>query len=105
MESNDAILGRAIENKTALSCNYQGYYREFCPHCLGSSKGNPRVLVYQFGGQSSAGEITDLTERNWRLMDPLQMDALELIDAARHTHDSYSGPGRLLDVAEIAVPW
>ncbi|MGH7089519.1 MAG: hypothetical protein ACREFQ_11530 [Stellaceae bacterium] len=45
----DAILGRK-----RLTCQYQGLYRELCPHILGhTNKGEEVALIYQFAGQSS----------------------------------------------------
>jgi hypothetical protein len=36
-------------------CRYQGYIRELCPIIIGHTKGEGRLLAYQFGGGGSSG--------------------------------------------------
>jgi hypothetical protein len=45
---------RAIRERKQITCTFEGKYREACPIILGySSDGRERVLVFQFGGQTS----------------------------------------------------
>jgi hypothetical protein len=46
----DAIIARR-----PIDCDYQGLYRQLCPHILGHTKGEEFVLAYQFAGESRSG--------------------------------------------------
>src|SRR5262245_1335943 len=46
----------AVANKRLIEAIYHGRLRLFCPHRLGRNKvGKPRVLCYQYGGESESG--------------------------------------------------
>jgi hypothetical protein len=45
----------AIVARRPIACDYQGLYRELCPHVLGHTKGEEVVLAFQFAGDSSKG--------------------------------------------------
>jgi hypothetical protein len=46
----------AIANKQPISAIVKDLPRLFCPHRLGRSRlGQPRVLCYQYGGESESG--------------------------------------------------
>jgi hypothetical protein len=47
-------LWRAIRERKQITCTFEGKYREACPIILGySADGRERVLVFQFGGETS----------------------------------------------------
>jgi hypothetical protein len=48
-------IRRAIVAHRQIVATYRGHLREFCPHVLGTFKGEWRVLGWQFGGGSGAG--------------------------------------------------
>ncbi len=51
-----SIIRDAILNKYQITANYQGHYREMCPHVIGRGpNGDQQALFYQFGGTSSRG--------------------------------------------------
>lgn len=102
---NYEIIRDAIRGKKSVSFQYEGFYREACPHCIGSLKQKSRVLFYQFGGETSSGKIMEHTEKNWRVMLVEKIENLQVISAAWHTHDSYCGPGKHFDLVDAAVPW
>ena len=55
MTLNDklALLRSAIIELKQVTANYNGYYRVFCPHILGTKQQLWKVFVWQFDGQSS----------------------------------------------------
>ena len=69
-------IRQAVRERKHIACIFEGKYREACPIILGySSDGRERVLVFQFGGETSprsklpgwrsffVGEIRDLKLR------------------------------------------
>lgn len=49
------ILAKAIQEKSLVTCSYQGHVREVCPHALGYKDGREKVLAFQWAGGSSKG--------------------------------------------------
>ena len=50
------LVWMAVANKQPISAIYKKRYRLFCPHRLGRNRlGQPRVLCYQYGGESETG--------------------------------------------------
>jgi hypothetical protein len=70
-----------------ITCEYKARYREVCPIILGySAEGQERVLVFQVGGQTSAGSKLP----GWRSFDLSGLRDLKLrkgpfIEGDRHT--------------------
>ena len=51
------VFRRAILQEKQVTCIYDGYHRELCPLILGHSKGEEKVLVFQFAGETSKGKL------------------------------------------------
>ena len=51
------LVKYAILNKKQIIAEYQGHYREMCPHAIGTKNGYQQALFYQFGGSSSKGIV------------------------------------------------
>jgi hypothetical protein len=49
------LFRRAILERQQITCMYDGYLRELCPHVLGRTDGEEKVLAYQFAGGSRSG--------------------------------------------------
>ncbi len=49
------LFREAMIAQKQVVCRYQGYVRELCPIIIGHTKGEERLLAYQFGGGSSSG--------------------------------------------------
>ncbi len=49
------LFRRAIIERQQITCMYDGYFRELCPHVLGHTKGEEKALAYQFVGGSRSG--------------------------------------------------
>jgi hypothetical protein len=59
------LLREAILGEKQVTCIYQGHYRELCPVIIGHTRGEEKVLAFQFGGTSS----TELPPRGeWRCL-------------------------------------
>jgi hypothetical protein len=82
-----AKIWRAMRERMQITCEYQARYREACPIILGySAEGQERVLVFQVGGQTSAGSKLP----GWRSFDLVGLRDLKLrkapfIEGDRHT--------------------
>ncbi|MGC4084753.1 MAG: hypothetical protein QM736_22230 [Vicinamibacterales bacterium] len=94
--TNTELLKHAISNKLGVSGHYDGFYREFCPHAIGwksptkkTTHDTHKVIVYQFGGDTSDGPIP--AGGGWKCfeVDGLSGLAIHKIDewqtAANHT--------------------
>lgn len=86
--TNDYSLIRlAIIERKQVRCFYRGLLRECCPHSIGRTNGIPRVLVYQFAGDSTKGLPPG---GEWRCMDIPGMERISVRPGAwftgmRHT--------------------
>jgi len=62
------LIWTAIANRQPISAIYKELPRLFCPHRLGRNRlGEPRVLCYQYGGESESGLGPIGSPDNWRL--------------------------------------
>lgn len=60
-------LMKAVQEKSLLQFPYQGLERQVCPYLLGKTKDDRLVLQgFQFGGQTSKGEILAPEFGGWR---------------------------------------
>ena len=82
-----AKIWHAMRERMQITCEYQARYREACPIILGySAEGQERVLVFQVGGQTSAGSKLP----GWRSFDVAGSRDLKLrkgpfVEGDRHT--------------------
>ena len=44
---------QAILAERQITCTYNGHYRELCPHILGHTDSEEKLLAFQFGGESA----------------------------------------------------
>jgi hypothetical protein len=51
--ANYLLIRDAIRNEQQITCTYQGHPRELCPHVIGRTSGEERLLAWQFGGRTS----------------------------------------------------
>jgi hypothetical protein len=96
------MIERAIKNKQTICADYQGHYREMCPHVLGWSKaGKEHALLYQFAGSSKSGLGPDGSYQNWRCVDLDELTGVSVKDGAWHTAPNHSR--KQTCVASVAV--
>jgi len=81
-----AAFRRAILERKQVTCTYRGLQREICPHILGHSKGEEKVLAFQFAGESTSGLPPEGEWRCLRLSDVrnVQMRDGRWYSASRH---------------------
>lgn len=72
----------AIQNKSIVEFNYDGFHRTVEPHCHGLTlKGNSALRAYQTGGGSKSGSVP-----SWRMF------KLDEATNIRVLKDTFTGP-------------
>ncbi len=104
MSNSYEIIKQAILDKTAISANYKGYYRELAPHAIGTKQGKQQALFYQFGGESSSGLIPN-SKDNWRCLTLDQLTNVQVIDKQWQTHNNHSSPSSCIDIIDVEVAY
>jgi hypothetical protein len=102
MPSKFDLLRQAILERKHVRANYDGYYREMCPHLMGLKDGVRHVLSFQFAGDSSRGLPPG---GQWRCMDFDGLTILSIQDGPWHTGTSHTKPQSCIDEIEVAVPY
>jgi len=88
-----ARVYRAIERRRPISASYHERRRLFCPHRLGrNSKGELRVLCYQYGGESESGLGPPGSSDNWRCIALAKLSAVRLLNGPWQTAPNHSRP-------------
>ena len=100
-----SLTRRAILEKDILAVSYRGSLREMCPHVLGTTKGSPYALMYQFAGESKAGLKQDGSPDNWRCLrvDEVSHVAVRKSNGEWHTASNYSGMQNCVDKIDVRV--
>lgn len=100
---NYSIIRQAILDKKQITATYNGYYRELCPHTIGTKKGKKQGLFYQFGGQSSSGSIVPGSLSNWRCIPIDGLTDVQVQDGEWYTASNHSIPSTCVDVIDVEV--
>ena len=96
------LIWTAIENKQPIRAIYKGLPRLFCPHRLGRNRlGQPRVLCYQYGGESESGLGPIGSAENWRCVIFEKLHRVELVNDSWKTAPSHSRPATCVVEADI----
>jgi hypothetical protein len=83
----------AIRDRRPISAMYHELPRLFCAHRLGrNSKGQLRVLCYQYGGESETGLGPPGSSDNWRCIAVEKLTAVEALDGPWQTAPNHSRP-------------
>jgi hypothetical protein len=100
-----SLIRQAILEKDILAMSYRGSLREMCPHVLGTTKGSPNALMYQFAGESKAGLKQDGSPDNWRCLrvDELSHVAVRKSNGEWHTASNYSAMQSCVDKIDVRV--
>ena len=91
------LIWTAIANKQPISAIYKDLPRLFCPHRLGQ----PRVLCYQYGGESESGLGPIGSPENWRCVIFEKLHRVELVDGSWKTAPNHSRPATCVVKADI----
>jgi hypothetical protein len=87
-----------------MAAIYDGRVRLFCPYMLGRNKeGYWRLLVYQYGGQSSGGLQRKDGRGDWRCFSVEKIGALRILDAAWQAAEPHSRRPKCIDRIELQV--
>ncbi|EGP4234812.1 hypothetical protein IZS89_004663 [Escherichia coli] len=103
MYNNYDLIAKAIKEKLQVTAYYQGFYREMCPHALGSKKGRKQALFYQFGGESSKGTVTPGSTFNWRCIPIDGLTEVTLQSGQWYTAENHSQAQTCVDQIDIEV--
>jgi hypothetical protein len=96
------IVRTAVETRRPISAVYHDRRRLFCPHRLGRNKqGEPRVLCYQYGGESRSGLKSAGSPDNWRCIALNQLRSVELLDDRWRTAPNHSRPASCITDADV----
>jgi hypothetical protein len=92
----------AVESRQPISAEYHGLPRLFCPHRLGrNSKGDLRVLCYQYGGESERGLGPPGSPANWRCIVLSELSEVEVLDEPWRTAPNHSRPASCIVEVDI----
>jgi len=91
-----------------IAALYKELPRLFCPHRLGrNSKGQLRVLCYQYGGESESGLGPPGSSDNWRCISLDKLSAIEPLEGPWRTAPNHSRPASCIvdpDIDEEDYP-
>lgn len=105
MQDNYTIVRNAIINKQQIFAFYNGYYREMCPHSIGTKNGRKQGLFYQFGGNSSSGSIVPGSLNNWRCIPIDGLINIEVKEGMWYSANNHSIPSTCVDVIDVEVDY
>lgn len=96
------LVWTAVANRRPLGAVYHRLPRLFCPHRLGRNRvGQPRVLCYQYGGESESGLEPIGSPANWRCIVLEELRAVELLEGSWKTAPNHSRPATCVVEADI----
>jgi hypothetical protein len=96
------LVWTAVANKRPISAIYKKLPRLFCPHRLGRNRvGEPRVLCYQYGGESESGLAPMGSAENWRRIAVEKLQRVELREDSWRTAPNHSRPAHCIVDVDI----
>ena len=102
VEDTYGLIWTAVANKQPISAIYKDSYRLFCPHRLGRNRlGQPRVLCYQYGGESETGLAPIGSPENWRCVIFEKLKRVELVEGSWKTASNHSRPATCVVEVDI----
>lgn len=96
------LVWAAVASKRPVEATYHGRRRLLCPHRLGRNKaGQPRVLCYQYGGDSESGLEPEGSPANWRCVALEKLSKVKLLEDVWRTAPNHSRPASCVIDADI----
>jgi hypothetical protein len=93
---------KAAQSRRPISAVYHDRPRLFCPHRLGrNSKGERRVLCYQYGGDSESGLDPPGSLANWRCIALEELSKVKLLRGPWRTAPNHSRPAHCIVDVDI----
>lgn len=81
------IIKKAMDERRSISAYYGRYFRKLSPYELGTKKGIYQCLFYQYGGESSSGNINGKSKSNWRCLKLNKLEQIQILDEPLHKPD------------------
>jgi hypothetical protein len=101
MQSNYELLRRAIRQRQPVIASYDGHVRHFCPHVLGTKRGEARVLAFQYAGGSATGLSPG---GEWRCMRVQGLTAVRLHKGPWRTGTRQARDQACVDAVDVETP-
>lgn len=96
------LVWMSMESKKPIEASYDGRPRLLCPHRVGrNSKGELRVLCYQYGGESRSRLEPSGSPANWRCMVVEKLRQVRLLEDHWRTAPNHSRPASCVVHADI----
>jgi predicted DNA-binding transcriptional regulator YafY len=96
------IFRLALLEKKQVTCFYQGYRREICPHALGHTDGHEQAHAFQFAGQS-AKELP--SDGEWRCLKLDEVIDAEIRDGPWHTKTTHGNPQSCVKEVDVKLDY
>ena len=93
-------IRQALLDRKTIKCRYKGLLRFCCPHTIGTRDGSPRVLMFQFAGDSENGLPPG---GEYRCMAINDMTNIETLDGPWHTGDRHSKCQTCITAVDVEV--
>jgi hypothetical protein len=97
---NYQLFRKAILGRKQITCIYQGFYRELCPHVLGYKRGEEMALTFQFAGQSASGLPS---KGEWRCLVLAQVHNAQIRNGPWHAGRRHTVTQACVDTVDIDV--
>jgi hypothetical protein len=94
------LFRQAILEERQVMCAYGGHRRELCPHIIGHTKGEEKVLAFQFGGTSSS---TLPPRGQWRCLVLANVTEISLRDGPWRSGSNHSQQQRCVEDIDLDV--
>src|SRR5215471_2779252 len=92
-EETYALIRTAVMSRQPIRALYDERARLLCPHRLGwNSDDQPRVLCYQYDGESVSGLKPAGDPANWRCMAVEKLREVTVLDEAWRTAPNHTRP-------------
>jgi hypothetical protein len=97
---NYQLFRRAIMTRRQITCTYQGFYREVCPHILGHKHGREVALTFQFAGQSRSGLPA---KGEWRCLSLAEVHDVQIREGGWYSGPRHTVMQACVDTVDIDV--
>lgn len=98
--ANYNLIRQAMLSSKPVALTYQGHRRLVCAHVIGTKKGLPQVLTFQYGGTSSSGLPAG---GQWRCMMIGQVQDVEIIEGKWETHAGHNKTQTCVDQIDVEL--
>jgi len=102
--SDYELIKLAIQNKSCITCTYNGHIRKMTPHVIGNKNGIEKALFYQYDGESSEG-LSKNPVKNWRCFVIAKIEDLKLNEDAFQTANNHSRKQNCVDEIDLEIDY